>query len=167
MILDPNLAFQVGWGIQDLLWLAYCFLVIPVVLVSVSKILSFACHHLVISGVKCSSCLWLEPFPPMRLLATGSIHGRTALFWFLGVRALHVGKLSSYRKGTQRSEYQLCLLAEDEGPKESCLRSYVASAANVLSCVDLTPSSIFLNGHSFLSFETIFKHLKKKIFMDV
>ena len=67
MILDPNLAFQVGWGIQDLLWLAYCFLVIPVVLVSVSKILSFACHHLVISGVRFSSCLWLELVTPVIL----------------------------------------------------------------------------------------------------
>jgi hypothetical protein len=31
---------------------------------------------------------------------------------------------------------QLCLLAEDEGPKGPCPRSSVASAAHVLSCMD-------------------------------
>ena len=51
MILNPNLAFQVCWGIQDLLWWAYWVLMMPSVLGSVSKILTFVFHHLVISGV--------------------------------------------------------------------------------------------------------------------
>ena len=37
------------------------------VLVSVNKILTFAFHHLVISGVRCSSCLWLKIVPPVIL----------------------------------------------------------------------------------------------------
>ena len=36
-----------------------------VVLVSVSKILMFAFHHLVISGVSCYNCLWLYLVPQM------------------------------------------------------------------------------------------------------
>jgi hypothetical protein len=46
------------------------------------------------------------------------------------------GQLFSGREGAQRSGSQLCLLAEDEGPKGLCLRSYVDSVAHVLSCVD-------------------------------
>ena len=38
-----------------------------VVLVSVGKILMFAFYHLVISGVICSCCLWLELVPPVGL----------------------------------------------------------------------------------------------------
>ena len=37
----------------------------PVVLVSVRKILSFAFRHLVVFGVRCSSCLWLKLVPPV------------------------------------------------------------------------------------------------------
>jgi hypothetical protein len=51
-------------------------------------------------------------------------------------RAYSAAKLSSCREGAQRSESQLCLLAEDEGPKGPCPRSSVASVACVLSCVD-------------------------------
>jgi hypothetical protein len=36
-------------------------------LVSVSKILMFAFSHLVVSGVSCDSCLWLELVPPVIL----------------------------------------------------------------------------------------------------
>jgi hypothetical protein len=49
------------------------------------------------------------------------------------VRALSEGKHSSFREGAQRSGDQLCLLAEEEGPKGPCTRSYVAFAAHVLS----------------------------------
>ena len=42
------------------------------VLVSVSKILMFALCHLVISGVRTSSCLWLELVLPVILLASVS-----------------------------------------------------------------------------------------------
>jgi hypothetical protein len=48
-------------------------------LVSVSKILTFAFRHLVISGVSCYSCLWLELVPLVILLASISRHGRLAL----------------------------------------------------------------------------------------
>jgi hypothetical protein len=46
---------------------------------SVSKILTFAFHHLVISAVSCYSCLWLEIVPLMILLASISRPGRLAL----------------------------------------------------------------------------------------
>jgi hypothetical protein len=40
----------------------------------VSKILMFAFCHLVISGVRCSSCLWPELVPPVILLSSVSTH---------------------------------------------------------------------------------------------
>jgi hypothetical protein len=52
------------------------------------------------------------------------------------VSALSAGKLSSGREDAQRSAVQLCLLAEDEGPKGPCSRRSVASAAHLLSCLD-------------------------------
>ena len=53
-----------------------------------------------------------------------------------GVRALPGGQLSSGDESTQRSESQLCLLAEDEGLMGHCPISYVASAAGLPSCTD-------------------------------
>jgi hypothetical protein len=58
-----NLAFQMCWGIQDLLWRAFWVLMMSSDWFSVIKILSFAFRHLVISGVRCSSCLWLDLVP--------------------------------------------------------------------------------------------------------
>jgi hypothetical protein len=52
------------------------------------------------------------------------------------VRALSAGKLSSGKEGAQRSGSQLCLLAEDEGPRGPCPRISVDSAAFELSCLD-------------------------------
>ena len=52
------------------------------------------------------------------------------------VRALSAGKLSSCRKGAQRSGVLIHLLAEDEGPKGPCPKSSVASVARVLSYGD-------------------------------
>ena len=49
------------------------------VLVFVSKILTFAFHHLVLSGVSCYSCLWLAIVPLVILLASISRPGRLAL----------------------------------------------------------------------------------------
>ena len=49
------------------------------ILVSFSKILTFAFHHLVISGVSCHSCLWLELVPPVIMLASVSSPGSLAL----------------------------------------------------------------------------------------
>jgi hypothetical protein len=58
-----------------------------------------------------------------------------ALIHFLspGVRDLLQGRLSSGKEGALGSGSELCLLAEDEGPKGSCPRSSVASAAHLLS----------------------------------
>ena len=81
MILNLNLAFQnvgvsrIRCGGSTGFW--WC----QVVLVSVSKILMFAFHHLVISGVRCSSCLWLELVPSVILLASLSTPWRQALLW--------------------------------------------------------------------------------------
>ena len=50
-----------------------------------------------------------------------------------GVRALPGGQLSSGKEGVQESVPQLCLLAEDEGPKEPCLIISVVFAAHMLS----------------------------------
>jgi hypothetical protein len=50
-----------------------------VVLVSVSKILTFTFRHLVISGVSCYSCLCLEIVPLVILLPSISRPGRPAL----------------------------------------------------------------------------------------
>jgi hypothetical protein len=107
-----------------------------VVLVSVSKILTFAFHHLVISGVRCSSCICLELISPVILLASVSTPGSATLSWVLVVRALPRGWLSSGREGSKGSVSQLCLLSEDKGPKGPCPRSSVASEAHVLSCID-------------------------------
>jgi hypothetical protein len=118
-------------------------------LVSVSKILMFAFHHLVISGVRFSSCLWLELVPPVILLASVSSpesqwsehsagklsscrgcaqkSGAQIHLLIPGVRALPGGQLSSDREGVQGSGSLLCLLAEDEGPEGPCPRSSVAS----------------------------------------
>jgi hypothetical protein len=51
----------------------------PVVLVSVSKLRSFAFHHLVISGVRCSSCLWLELVPLVILSPRSAVQGVNSL----------------------------------------------------------------------------------------
>jgi hypothetical protein len=67
MILNPHLAFLVCWRIQDLLWWENWVLMGQVVLPSVGKILESAICHLVISGVRCSCCLWLELVPPVDL----------------------------------------------------------------------------------------------------
>jgi hypothetical protein len=80
-----------------------------VVLVSVSKILTFAFRHLVISGFSCYSCLWLELVPHVILLASVS---RVSV-----VRVLSAANHSSCREGAQRSGVETCLLVEDEGLK--------------------------------------------------
>ena len=42
------------------------------VLVSVSKLFMFAFRHLVVSAVRCSTCVWLELVLPVILLASVS-----------------------------------------------------------------------------------------------
>jgi hypothetical protein len=107
-----------------------------VVFVSVSKILTFAFCYLVISGIRCSSCLWLEFALPVILLASVSSPVTPTLSLVPVVRALSEGKLSSCRQGAQRTGAQICLLAEYEGSKGSCTRSPFASVAHVLSSDD-------------------------------
>jgi hypothetical protein len=107
-----------------------------VLLVSVSKILTFAFRHLVISGIRCSSCLWVELIPPV--------------IFFYPLSALLVIQLSPESQWSEhslqacspllgkghRSRAQLILLAEDEDWKGPCLRSSVASVACALSFED-------------------------------
>ena len=102
------LALQVCWGIQDSLCWEYWDLMMQVVLVFVSKILMFAFHHLVISGVSCYSLLWLELVPLVILLASISRPGTLGLSWVSVVRALSAGKFSSYMEGAQISGSLLC-----------------------------------------------------------
>jgi hypothetical protein len=122
-----------------------CFLMMVSGLVSVSKTLRFAFIYLVISGVSCYSCLWLELVPPMILLASINKPGRLALSWVSVVRVCFVGKLSSYRESAEISSIWNCLLLEDEGPKQAlsqklchfCLsQKLLASVVHTLTCAD-------------------------------
>jgi hypothetical protein len=72
-----------------------------VVLISVSRILTFAFHHLVFSGASCYSCLWLELVPQVILLRSISRPGRLSLSLVSVVRVLSAGKISSCREGAQ------------------------------------------------------------------
>jgi hypothetical protein len=76
----------------------------------------FAFHHLVISGISCYSCLWLELVTFVILLASISRPVKLPLFWVSVVRALSSGNLSSCREGGQISGVWTCLLVEVEGP---------------------------------------------------
>ena len=118
MILNPWLAFQVCWGYRGLTEVGVLGDDGELILVSFSKILTFAFHHLVISGVSCHSCLWLELVPPVILLASVSRPGSVALSWVSVIRVLSAGKLSSCREGAQISGIRTCLLAEGEGSKQ-------------------------------------------------
>ena len=73
------------------------------VLISVSRILTFAFCHLVISEASCYSCLWLELVPQVTLLASINRPGRLALSLVSVVRVFSAGKLSSCREGAQIS----------------------------------------------------------------
>jgi hypothetical protein len=79
MLLNLGLVFRVYWGAQDWVVWECCLLIMGVVLVSVSKILTFAFCHLVISGVSCCSCLWLDLVPQVFMLASISRSLRLAL----------------------------------------------------------------------------------------
>jgi hypothetical protein len=81
---------RIGWGGSAAFWW-WCL-----VLVSFSKILMFAFHHLVISGVSFySCCLWLELVPPVISLASVSSPNSPALSWVSVVKYSLAGKLSS------------------------------------------------------------------------
>jgi hypothetical protein len=95
-------------------------------------ILTFAFRHLVISGVSCYSCLWLELVPLVILLVFISRPARLALFWVSVVRALSSGKLSSCREGAQISDIRSCLLADVVFHSPEVLRSRVESPLRIL-----------------------------------
>jgi hypothetical protein len=81
-------------------------------LISVSRILTFAFRHLVISEASCYSCLWFELIPQVTLSASISRPWKLALSLDLVVRIFSAGKLSSCREGAQISSVRTCLLAE-------------------------------------------------------
>jgi hypothetical protein len=83
-----------------------------VVLISVSRILTFAFPHLVISEASCYSCLWLELVPQVTLLASISRPRRLAPSLVSVVRVFSAGKISSCREGAQISGVRTCLQAE-------------------------------------------------------
>ena len=89
------------------------------ILVSISKILTFTFHHLVISGVSCCSCLCLEIVPLVILLSSINRPGRLALS-----PLSFIGQSSLCRKALLfqgRCTVIWCLdpfLSEDEGPKQ-------------------------------------------------
>ena len=101
------------------------------VLISVSRILTFAFRHLVTSEASCFSCLWLEFVPQVTLLASISRHGRLALSLVSVVRVFSAGKLSSCSEGAQVCGVQTCLLTEVVYYSPKFLRFHGGS------CVDL------------------------------
>ena len=114
-----------GWGGSAGFWWWWA------VMVSVSKILTFAFHQLVISGVSFYSCLWLELVPPVILLAPVSSPGSPALFWVSVVRVLSAGKLSSFMEDAQGRSW-----LKMETWNRAYLRRCVASAVCLITCTD-------------------------------
>jgi hypothetical protein len=92
-------------------------------LISVSRILTFAFRHLVISEASCYSFLWLELVSQVTLLVSISRPGRIALSLVSVVRVFSAGKLSSCREGAQISGVRTCLLAEVVFHSPEVLRS--------------------------------------------
>jgi hypothetical protein len=100
-------------------------------LISVSRILTFAFRHLVISEASCYSCLWLELVPQVTLLASISRHGRLDLSLVSVVRVFSAVKLSSCREGAQISGVRTCLLAEVLFYSPEVLRSHGGSCEDL------------------------------------
>jgi hypothetical protein len=126
-------------------------------LISVSRILTFAFRHLVISEASCYSCLWLELVPQVTLLASVSRPGRLALSLVSVVIVFSAGKLSSCREGTQISGVRACLLSEVVFHSPEVLESRGESCVSPCGCpqtplarhpvfewtgTDLCPSSV-------------------------
>ena len=100
------------------------------VLISVSRILTFAFCHLVNSDASCYSCLWLELVPQVTLLASISRPGRIALSLVSVVRVFSAGKLSCM-EGFQISGVRTCLLAEVVFHSPEVLRSHGESCGDL------------------------------------
>jgi hypothetical protein len=107
-----------------------------VILVSVSQILTFAFHHLVISGVSCYSCLWLELVPPV-IGACSSCDSVSLCQHSRESNSLLSLSFQStlcrqVRRGLELSSAWLKMKAS----KGSCARIYVSFASSVLSCAE-------------------------------
>ena len=105
-------------------------------MVSVSKNLTFAFHHLVISGVSCFSCLWLELVPPVILLPLSAI---------LGVQLSPEFQWSEYSqqaspplagKVHRGLAFTPASWLKMEARNRACPRRCVASAVFALTCAD-------------------------------
>jgi hypothetical protein len=107
-----------------------------VVLISVSRILTFTFCHLVISEASCYSCLWLELVPEVIKLASISRPWRLALSLVSVVRVLSAGKLSSCREGAQISGVRTCLLAELVFHSPEVLGSRGGSCVGPCGCLE-------------------------------
>ena len=104
------------------------------VLISVSRILTFAFRHLVISEASCFSCLCYELVLQVTLLASISRPGRVALSLVSVGRVFSAGKLSSCREGIQISGVQTRFLAEVVFHSLEVLRSRVESCVGPCGC---------------------------------
>jgi hypothetical protein len=137
MLLNLNLAFRVCLGIQD--WLRWECLGSDDGEQSWFLLVRFLHLPFAISGISCYSCPWLEPVPLVILLASVSSPGSPALSWVSVVRVLSAGKLSSCWECVKRTGVQICLLSEDEGPKQglsqkmSCLCILLAHLHRLVS----------------------------------
>jgi hypothetical protein len=105
-------------------------------LISFSRILTFAFHHLVISEASCYSCLWLELVPQVTLLAFISRPGRVALSLVSVVRVFSAGKLSSCSEGAQISGVRTCHLAEVVFHSPEVLGSRGESCVDPCGCLE-------------------------------
>ena len=103
-------------------------------MISVSKILTFAFHRLVISEASCYSCLWLELVPQVTLLASISSPGRLALSLVSVVRVFSAGKLSFCSDGAQISGVQTCLLSDAVFHSPEVLGSHGESSVGPCGC---------------------------------
>jgi hypothetical protein len=68
----------------------------------------------------------------MSLLFSTTRPGRLVLSRVSVFRALFAGRLSSFRVGAQISDVQICLLAEDKGPKQDLSQKLLASVVHTL-----------------------------------
>jgi hypothetical protein len=135
-----------------------------VVLISVSRILTFAFCHLVISGASCYSCLWVELVLQVTMLASISRPGRLDLSLVSVVRVLSAGKLSSCREAAQISGVRTCLLAEVVFYSPEVLRSRGGSCGGPCGCLETpwarNPSAgMERKGTTYLTYIISFVHL--------
>ena len=114
-------------------------------MVSVSKVLTFTFHHLVISGVSCYSCLCLEIVPLVILLPSISRPGRLVLSSEFQWSELFCRHAHLLQGRCTVIWYLDLLLAEDEGPKQNlsqklcCFglsQKLLISVVHTLTCAD-------------------------------